>query len=60
MEFILHEVQTGECLWLLAERYLSSGVRWIEIYEANRDFIEDPDEIFVGQTLHIQKIKMGE
>lgn len=60
MEFILHEIQTGECLWLLAERYLSSGVRWIEIYEANRDIIKDPDKIFVGQTLHIQKIKIGE
>ncbi len=30
-EFIVHTVVSGDNLWILAERYLGSGFRWVEI-----------------------------
>jgi nucleoid-associated protein YgaU len=48
-------VVEGDTLWGLAERELGSGARYTEIFEANREVIEDPDLIFPGQKLRIPK-----
>ncbi len=48
-------VAEGDTLWGLAERELGSGARYTEIFEANREVIEDPDLIFPGQKLRIPK-----
>ncbi len=44
-------VQRGDTLSEIAERELANANRWREIFELNRDVIEDPDEIFPGQVL---------
>ena len=48
-----YTVEKGDCLWKIAHRELGSGVRWPEIYEANRDQIADPHWIFPGQVFTI-------
>lgn len=40
-------------LWDIAERHLGSGYRWREIYNMNRDKINNPDLIYPGQRLRI-------
>ncbi|MBL0001859.1 MAG: DUF2235 domain-containing protein [Sphingomonadales bacterium] len=48
-----HEVQGGDTLAKLAKRYLGDTKRYDEIFDANRDQLDDPDEIFVGMVLKI-------
>ena len=43
-------IQPGNNLWRLARRTYGSGVRYTEIYEANKDQIRDPDLIYPGQV----------
>ncbi len=47
----LYTVRRGDTLSKIAERELGNANRWREIFELNRDVIEDPDEIFPGQVL---------
>jgi len=37
----------------LARRYLGDAELWPAIYEANRDTLDDPDELYVGRVLRI-------
>jgi nucleoid-associated protein YgaU len=46
-------IEEGANLWRLAREIYGSGVRYTLIYEANRDVIDDPDEVWPGQTLVI-------
>lgn len=48
-----HVVQNGESLESIAERYLGSPAKDMTIFEANRDRMNDPDQIFPGQQLVI-------
>lgn len=50
---IAHTVVRGETLSGLAMRYLGSGARWEEIYEANRTKIGNPNMIVAGLVLEI-------
>lgn len=45
-----YTVQAGDSLSKIGSRY---GVSWKEIYEANRDKLDDPDKIHPGQELKI-------
>lgn len=50
-----YTVMPGDCLWLIAT-YLSiysDAKRWPEIYEVNKDKINDPDLIYPKQVLTI-------
>jgi nucleoid-associated protein YgaU len=42
-------VQPGHNLWTLARTHYGSGVRYTQIFTANRDQIRDPDLIYPGQ-----------
>ena len=44
-------VQPGGNLWTIARLHLGSGVRYTQIFTANRDLIRDPDLIYPGQHL---------
>ena len=45
-----YTVESGDNLSKIGEKY---GVTWQQIYEANRDILNDPDKIFPGQELKI-------
>jgi nucleoid-associated protein YgaU len=45
-----YTVQSGDSLSRIGQKF---GVGWKQIFEANRDKIDDPDKIFPGQELTI-------
>lgn len=46
-------VQPGGNLWTIARTHLGSGVRYTQIFTANRDLIRDPNLIYPGQILNL-------
>ena len=48
-------IESGDTLWAIAEKFLGAGNRYPEIFEANREVIEDPDRIFPGQKIRIPR-----
>jgi hypothetical protein len=48
----LHEVIRGDTLSEIA-RDVGENIRFQDIFEANRDLLTDPDEIFPGQVLRV-------
>ncbi len=48
-----YTVVKGDCLWIIAEKYLGDGRRYIEIYELNKDIIKNPNLIYISQVLNI-------
>jgi len=46
-------VQPGNSLWRIAKHSYGSGVRYVEIYRANKEHIHDPNLIFPGQLLSV-------
>jgi LysM repeat protein len=51
--FAQYTVEPGDTLSSIAERFLGDAERWRAIFQANREQIEDPDRIFVGQILRV-------
>jgi nucleoid-associated protein YgaU len=52
-ETIPYVVQEGDTLWVIADRVYGAGLLWEVIFEANRDYLDDPDRIQPGQLLTI-------
>ncbi len=48
-------IESGDTLWGIAAKFLGNGAKYPEIFEANKEVIEDPDKIFVGQKIRIPK-----
>jgi nucleoid-associated protein YgaU len=48
-----HVVQPGETLASIAEQYFGRASKEMAIFDANRDRMNDPDQIFPGQQLLI-------
>ncbi len=48
-----HEVVPGDTLSKIAEKYYGDSSLYRDIFEANRDQLDDPDKIQVGQKLRI-------
>ena len=46
-------VQPGYTLWAIARAELGHGIRYVQVFEANRDKIRDPDLIYPGQVFTI-------
>ena len=46
-------VVEGDTLSGIARRMYGEASRWQQIFEANRDVIDDPDLIYPGQSLRI-------
>lgn len=49
-------VQPGNSLWRLARATYGEGLRYTDIYAANRDQIRDPDLIYPGQVFVVPKL----
>lgn len=48
-------IESCDTLWGSAAKFLGNGSKYPEIFEANREVIEDTDKIFVGQKIRIPK-----
>lgn len=48
-----YTVESGDSLWKIAEDLYGDGSKYTQIFEANRDILDDPDRIFPGQELKI-------
>lgn len=48
-----YTIESGDTLWGIAAKFLGNGSKYPEIFEANREVIEDPDKIFIGQKIRI-------
>jgi nucleoid-associated protein YgaU len=50
-----YTVVSGDSLSKIAQRQYGHAGRWREIYNANRDIVDNPDLIYPGQTLKIPR-----
>ncbi len=50
-----YTIQSGDTLWAIASKFLGNGSKYTEIFEANREVIQDADLIFPGQKIRIPK-----
>jgi nucleoid-associated protein YgaU len=46
-------VQPGSTLWAIATERYGEGIRYVQVFEANRDKIRDPDLIYPGQVFEL-------
>jgi len=46
-------VQPGLTLWAIAEERFGSGILYVQVFEANKDKIRDPDLIYPGQVFTV-------
>jgi len=51
-----YTVQSGDTLWKISEQVYGNGSRYMNIFEANTDLLETPDQILPGQKLHIPEL----
>ncbi|MEI6412492.1 MAG: LysM peptidoglycan-binding domain-containing protein [Bacteroidota bacterium] len=51
-----HTVEKGESLSKIAKHYYDDMMKYKHIFDANRDILNDPDEIQVGQVLTIPNL----
>lgn len=49
----MYTVQPGDTLWKISEAHYGNGSKYMKIFEANRDLLDDPNKIFPGQELVI-------
>ncbi len=52
----IYEVQPGDTLGAIAKRFYGKASLYPKIFEANRDILDDPNMIRVGQKLRIPKL----
>lgn len=50
-----YTVKSGDTLGAIAKSQLGSKTRYMEIFNANKHILKDPDQIDVGQTLRLPK-----
>jgi hypothetical protein len=57
-----YEVQKGDCLWAISGKseIYGDSFQWPLIFKANRDQIQDPDQITPGQDFSIPKGQTAE
>ena len=48
-----YEIRSGDTLSGIAKHYYGDASKYPQIFEANREVIQDPDLIFVGQKIRI-------
>lgn len=46
-------IKSGDTLYGIAKAFYGNGMKYPDIFEANREVIEDPDKIYPGQKIRI-------
>ena len=46
-------IQSGDTLYGIAKEFYGNGMKYPDIFEANREVIQDPDKIYPGQKIRI-------
>ena len=49
----IYEIVSGDTLGAIAKRYYGNPSKYMKIFEANRDIIDDPNKIYPGQKIRI-------
>ncbi|MEW6040453.1 MAG: LysM peptidoglycan-binding domain-containing protein [Elusimicrobiota bacterium] len=52
-------ITSGDTLWDLAQKYYNDPWKWTEIYEANKNVINDPHWIYPGHQIEIPDITVA-
>lgn len=52
-----YEVKNGDTLWDISERVYGSGYTWVDVYEANREILNSPDELEIGGQIMLPKVE---
>jgi nucleoid-associated protein YgaU len=48
-----HKIQAGETLFSIAERYYGDGERFVDLYQANRQLLKNPDHLPAGTVIRL-------
>ncbi|WAC62397.1 LysM peptidoglycan-binding domain-containing protein [Pseudoxanthomonas sp. SL93] len=48
-----YTIEKGDTLSKIAKEHLGNANAWKQIFEANRDVLDDPDRIFPGQVIKL-------
>ena len=48
-----YSIKSGDTLYGVAKQFYGNGMKYPEIFEANREVIKDPDKIYPGQKIRI-------
>ena len=51
----VYTVQSGDTLWKIALECYGDGSRYLDLFEANRNLLKDPEHILPGQKLNIPR-----
>ncbi|MFN8577084.1 MAG: LysM peptidoglycan-binding domain-containing protein [Candidatus Sericytochromatia bacterium] len=52
-KFIEHKIKRGESLSDVAKKYLGSPNKYMEIFEANKDKLKNPNDLVIGMTIKV-------
>ncbi len=52
-KFSFYTIQRGDSLSKIAKRYYGDAMRWPDLFEANREVIQNPDLIYPGQQIRV-------
>jgi nucleoid-associated protein YgaU len=53
-----YKIVKGDTLWQIAEGRYCSGYAWVELFNANRSLIKNPDLIYPGWEIKMYKLNM--
>lgn len=54
-----YTIEKGDTLSKIARDHYGKASAWHQIFEANRDVIDDPDRIFPGQVIKLPALPQG-
>lgn len=51
--FIEHKIKRGESLSSISNKYLGSPNKYLEIFEANKNILKNPNDLVIGMTIKV-------